>query len=149
MCITFLRITQKVLTKYIFHKLELITEILSFLRIFSVRKTTTQFFQYSETLPEYQQKNYISGLFRAFKSKLQVLHGATYIALFLLDSDNCFYICLVPYIPICLYYFLILCFYFHLLSSFLLATRHILEFTIFDSISLQPARNISEIRNTS
>ena len=41
-CITFLQITQKILTKDIFHWLELITEILSFLQIFSVRKTTTQ-----------------------------------------------------------------------------------------------------------
>ena len=40
-CITFLQITQKVLTKDIFHWLEMITEILSFLKIFSVRKTTT------------------------------------------------------------------------------------------------------------
>ena len=40
-CITFLQLTQKVLTKDIFHWLELIPEILSFLQIFSVRKTTT------------------------------------------------------------------------------------------------------------
>ena len=45
---------------------------------------------------------------------------------------------LVPYIHICLYYFLILCFYFHLLFHTLLATRHILQFTMLDSISLQP-----------
>ena len=42
--ITFLQITQKILTKDIFHWLELITEILSFLQIFSVRKTTTPLF---------------------------------------------------------------------------------------------------------
>ena len=41
-CITFLQITQKLLTKDIFHWLELITEIQSSLQIFSVRKTTTQ-----------------------------------------------------------------------------------------------------------
>ena len=57
-----------------------------------------------------------------------------------------FFISLVPYIHICLYYFLILCSYFHLLFLTLLATRHILQFTIFDSISLQPARNITEIK---
>ena len=56
-----------------------------------------------------------------------------------------FFISLVPYIHICLYYFLILCSYFHPLFLTLLATRHILQFTIFDSISLQPARNITEI----
>ena len=59
-----------------------------------------------------------------------------------------FSICLVPYIYICLYYFLILCSFFHLLFLTLLATRHILQFTMFDSISLQPARNITEIKKT-
>ena len=39
--IIFLQITQKVLTKNVFHWLELIAEILNFLQIFSVRKTTT------------------------------------------------------------------------------------------------------------
>ena len=75
-----------------------------------------------------------------------------YVALFLPDSNNHFFICLVPYIPICFYYFLILCFCFHLLFHSLLATRHILQFTMIDSTSLQPlepARNISEMRNTS
>ena len=43
-CITFAQITQKILTKDIINWLELITEILSFLQIFSMRKTTTQFF---------------------------------------------------------------------------------------------------------
>ena len=33
--------------------------------------------------------------------------------------------------------------------SSLLAMRHILQFTMFDSISLQPARNNTEIGNTS
>ena len=97
-------------------------------------------------MPKYQQKDYISGIFWAFKSKLQIVHAATYIALFLPDSNNCFFICLVPYIHICLYYFLILCFYFHLLFHSLLATRHILQFTMFDSISLQPARKGAYIK---
>ena len=45
-CITFLQITQKILTKDIFHWLELISKILSFLQIFSVRKTTILLFKY-------------------------------------------------------------------------------------------------------
>ena len=57
-----------------------------------------------------------------------------------------FFICLVPYIHFCLYYFLILC-YFHLPFLTLLATRHILQFIMFDSISLKTARNIMEIKN--
>ena len=44
-CITFLQITQKVLTTDIFHWLELITEILSFLKMLIVRKTTTPLFK--------------------------------------------------------------------------------------------------------
>ena len=48
----------------------------------------------------------------------------------------------MPYIPICLYYFLFLCFYFHLLFHSFLATTNILQFTMFDSISLQPTLNI-------
>ena len=43
-CITFLQVTQKIQTKDIIQWLEVITEILSFLKIFSLRKTTTQFF---------------------------------------------------------------------------------------------------------
>ena len=68
---------------------------------------------------------------------------------FFLTLITLFFIFLAPYVPICLYYFLILCFYFHLLSHPGLATRHILQFIMLASISLQRARNISEIKNTS
>ena len=37
-------------------------------------------------------------------------------------------------------------FYFHVFLLTRLATRHILQFTMFDSISLQRARNITEIK---
>ena len=50
------------------------------------------------------------------------------------------------YIYVCLYYSLILRSYFDLLFLTHLATRHILQFTMFDSISLQPARNIMDIK---
>ena len=53
---------------------------------------------------------------------------------------------LVPYIHICLYYFLTLFSYFHVLFLNILATRHILQFAMSDSISSQPARNITEIK---
>ena len=58
-----------------------------------------------------------------------------------------FSVCLAPYINICLCYFLILCFYFLLLFLFLFAKKNILQFKIFDLISLQPARNITKIKN--
>ena len=50
------QITPKILTKDIIHWLEMITEILCFLQIFSVRKTTTQFYNISENVQEEQQK---------------------------------------------------------------------------------------------
>ena len=99
------------------------TVVLSFLRIFSLRKAIT-FFNISENLQENQEKkNCVSGISWAFKSKLQIVHVATYIEMFLPRSNNCFLICLVRYIHICLYYFLIFCFCFHLFSLTLLATR--------------------------
>ena len=52
-CITIPQITQKDLTKYTFHCLELNTEILSFLQIFNVREITTQL---SNFLQENQQE---------------------------------------------------------------------------------------------
>ena len=87
-------------------------------------------------------------MFWDFASKLQIIHAAAYIALFLPDYNNCFFVCLVPYSHICLYYFLIFCFYFHYLFLTLIATRHILQFTMFDLISLQPAHNITVMKNT-
>ena len=65
--ITFPQITQKILTKDMFHWLELITEILSFLQIFSVRKATAQFFIILETLPKYQQKTIFPAYFWSLK----------------------------------------------------------------------------------
>ena len=43
-CITFPKINQKILTKGKIHWLGIINEILSFLQIYGVRKTTTQLF---------------------------------------------------------------------------------------------------------
>ena len=51
-CITFPQVTQIILTKDIFHWLEVIIEILSLLQICSVRKTTTQFFNISKNRQE-------------------------------------------------------------------------------------------------
>ena len=68
---------------------------------------------------------------------------------FLLTLKTFFFVSIMPYIFICFYYFLILCFYFHLLFLNLLATKHILQFTMFHITLLQPACNITEIRNTS
>ena len=114
-------------------------------------KQPLSFCNISEDLPEYQLKNYISSLFWAFKSKLQIIHAASYVVLFLPDSNNCFlYVQCQCHISLSGSTILSFCvFIFHLLFHSLLSTRHILQFTMFDSISLVPARNISEIRNTS
>ena len=75
----------------------------------------------------------------------------TYMALFLSDSKNLFYMfsTIYPYLSLPLF---ILCLYFRLSlpSRFfltLLAVRRILQFTMFDS--LQPSGNIAEIKHTS
>ena len=94
-------------------------------------KDPLSFFNVSEC----QQKNYISGIFWVFKSKSQINHVTTYIALFLFDSNNYFFICLVPYIHICLFYFFILCFYFHLFDT-LLTMRNFTTYNVwFDFIT--------------
>ena len=72
-----------------------------------------------------------------------MIHEATYIHCYFLILINAFHM----FSNICLYYFLILCSYFHLFLT-LLATRHILKFTMFDFISLQTPRNITEIKKT-
>ena len=69
-CITFLQVTQKILTKDIFHWLELITEILSFLQTFSVRKTTSRFFKFPKIYMKIDKISYIHGIFWAFKYKI-------------------------------------------------------------------------------
>ena len=63
MCITFLEITQKVLVKDMFHRLELITEILSFYKYSVKEKQQLSFFNIPETLPEYQHKKHVLGTF--------------------------------------------------------------------------------------
>ena len=73
---------------------------------------------------------------------------------FTVSSWLCFFtvsflLLLIPYIHICLYYFLILFSCFHLLFLTLLAPRHILQFTMLDSISLQPAREITKTLHSS
>ena len=100
-CITFLQVTQKILTKDIFHWLELITEILSFLQTFSVRKTTTRFFKYSQKSARKSTKKAIfKAYFGPLNTKLQIILAATYIPLFLPDTNNCFFMCntMYPYL---------------------------------------------------
>ena len=67
-CITFPQMTQKILTKDAIHWLELINEILSFLQILSVRKTTTQHFNILENLQEIQQKTIFLAYFGPLKA---------------------------------------------------------------------------------
>ena len=95
--------TQKTLTKDMFHRIDLITEILSYLQILRVRKPITQFFYYLRKSSRKPIKNDVSYIFWTFKIKSQIIHAATYIALFLPDPSNCLLICLIPYICISKY----------------------------------------------
>ena len=57
--IPFLQVTQKILTKNLFHWLEVITEILSFQQIFNVRKKKNiHFFEFSKNLKKIDKKLY-------------------------------------------------------------------------------------------
>ena len=56
----------------------MITEILSCLQIFSMRKATSLLFKIFKNLQENRQKNHIPGICWAFKSKLQITLAATY-----------------------------------------------------------------------
>ena len=76
------------------------------------------FFNFPKNLQKYWRKNYIPGTLWAFKSRLQIILAANYIALFLPNSNNWFFMCIIPCIHICSYCFLILCFYFHLSFTF-------------------------------
>ena len=82
-----------------------------------------------QKLPEYQKKKWISAIFWAFRNKLHIIHATTYIALFLLDSNNCFLYTVYPYLSLLFSHFVI--FFFHFLFLTLLATRNILQFTMF------------------
>ena len=88
-------INSQKLSKDIIHLLEMITEILSFLQIFSMRNNQPlSFFNILETLPECHQKSYISEIFCAFKSKLQIICAATY-SLYLHFTLHCFFLTLI------------------------------------------------------
>ena len=90
--ITFFQVTQKILTKDIFHWLEVITEFLSFLQILSVRKNSDSLFKiFLKLCKKSIKQNYIPGIFWVFKSKLPIFLSATYIALFLRDTNNFLY----------------------------------------------------------
>ena len=112
-------------------------------------KQPLSFYNISEILQESQQKKKLY-FWHILDFKEQITdHSCGYLhSLFLPGSDKCFFICLGPYIDICLYYFLNFCCYFYLLFLTFLATRHILQFAMFDSMSLQLARNITEIKKT-
>ena len=131
-CITFPQITQKILTKDIFHCLVLITEILSFLGIYNVRKRTRTLFLTSQKIMKRINKK-IYSWHKSFKSKLQIIHVTTYIALFLPDFNKHF---LHGQCHVCLQSFLILCF-FNLLFLILHTTRHILHCFIPFNYNLQ------------
>ena len=54
-----------------------------------------------KNLQEINKKDYTPRTCWAFKSELHIILAATYIALFLLDSNKCFFTCIIPYVHIC------------------------------------------------
>ena len=94
----------KIKTTDTFYWLKLVTVILSFLKLFSLGKTTAQFFNILEDLRENQQKSSISGISWALKSKLQIRNAANYIVLLLRHSNNC----ALYYLVLCIYIFYML-----------------------------------------
>ena len=68
---------------------------------------------------------------------------ATYIALFLPDTNNCFWYVYYHIFVSTIFSFCVFIFtFFHTL----LTTRHILQFTMFDSISFQLVSTITELK---
>ena len=70
--IPFLQVTQKILTKNLFHWLEVITEILSFQQIFNVRKKTIHFFEFSKNLKKIDKKTIFLGYFGPLKANYRL-----------------------------------------------------------------------------
>ena len=110
----------------------MITEIRDFLQIFSVRKTTTQFFENQQKI---NKKTEFRACFGLLKANYRLFLRLFRFHCFFLTLRTVF-ICIRPYIHICLYYFLILHFYFHLLFLNLLATKHIF-FSNWDSLQAE------------
>ena len=120
--------TKKILSTDTVYGLELITIILSILKIFSLKKTAIQFFNIAENLQENQRKHHISSMLQAFKSKLRVIHVATYLAPFFRDSNSC-----SLYIQHHISIFVSTIFnFFHVPFLTLIAARHILQFAKYD-----------------
>ena len=82
-CIIFSQITQKILTKDLFHWLELVTEILSLLQIFTGRKATIQFFLIF-------QKNDVFGIFWPLKANYRKIMGLLTLLCFFLTLITVF-----------------------------------------------------------
>ena len=89
------------------------------------KKNHSAFSVFRKIVKKINKNNYTSKIFWTFKSKLQIINAATYIALFLSDSNNCVFICLLPYIfPFCI-------FYFHLVFLLCSPQDLILQFTVW------------------
>ena len=81
-----------------------ITVILSFLKIFSLRKATTTF----------KKKNYISVVFWAFTNELSIIHAATYHFFLTLITVFHMFSIMFPYLylPFCVFLFVFISAYF-------------------------------------
>ena len=103
----------------------MITEILSFLQIFSVKNNDSVFVNFQKSTRKSTTKNYIPGIIWVFKSKLQIILAPTSIALFLTDTNNSF-LYVQYYISISVSTFFSFCVFIFLISS-----RHKTHSTIY------------------
>ena len=73
-------------------------------------QNNSAFLIFQKIFKKVNKKNYISNIFWTFKGKLQIIHADTYIALFLSDSNNSFYMfsTIYPYLSLIFSHFVFL-----------------------------------------
>ena len=90
-CITFLQVTQKILTEDTFHwSLKFWNHWKHFYKFSAWENSHSVFVILPKICQKIEKKNYIPGILWVLKSKLQIIHPAHYIALFLPDTNNYF-----------------------------------------------------------
>ena len=122
----------------------MITEILSFLQIFIVRKHNTPFFKFSENLQKIRKKTiflaYVGPLKANYRSFLRLLTLHCFV---ILTTVFCMHIIIYPYLFLLFSHFVFLI---SLSLSYSSRHEHILQFTMFYIISLQIPGNITELK---
>ena len=141
-CIIFTQITQKIPTKDKIYWLELITEILKLSTNIQCEKNNHPAYLIFQKICKKVNKKLIFLTYFG-PLKLQIILSVTYIHCFFLTLINvsCMFSTIHPHLSL---------FFSHLVFLFspsFSCHETILQFTMFDSISLKLARNITQIKN--